>query len=269
MSRTILGVASTIPRLAAVYGQAVASSALYPLWSRSADDVYHALIAIPLLIGGYLFFKQQLRSAAACFLLMYVLVLFFSPVREGRYFWPLVPITAAMIATGLLWLGARFAPIAARPAFPKFVLGSLGLVMVGAAWNLSRMPARPSIFSDPNTVSLFDWLKTTSDSTRMRVVFTNPRVLTLETNIPAMGIPFGDPPAVVAEFDLKGITHVVVPRANITRNSERNLITVVRAKPEFFPTVFSNASHEVHLFVPRPTTSTSHDRRPERFANAR
>jgi hypothetical protein len=200
---------------------------------------------------------------------MYVIVLFISPVREGRYFWPLVPITSAMIASGLLWLGARFAPVAARPSFPKFVLGFLGLVTVGAAWNLSRMPARPSLFSDPNTVSLFDWLRTTSDSTRMRVVFTNPRVLTLETDIPAMGIPFGDPPEVVAELDRKGITHVIVPRDHITRNSERNLISVVGAKPEFFPTVFSNPSHVVHLFVARPTTSTTSDSGPVRTANAK
>ena len=39
-----------------------------------------------------------------------------------------------------------------------------------------------------------------------------------------MGIPFGEPTNVIAEFDRKSITHVVVPRVNITRPGERNLI---------------------------------------------
>ena len=254
--RNIVRSPLVLPSFLRTYGQAVASSALYPLWSRSANDAYHFFMAVPLVVGAVLFYRQHFRSAVACFFLMYAGVLFLSPVRETRYAWPLYPLTAVMFASGLLWLGIRFAPVTARRAVPGFVLGFLGLVVVSAAINVARTPERPSMLSDAGTVALFDWLKTTNETTQMRVVFVNPRVLTLETGIPAMGIPFGEPADVVAELDRTSITHVVMARTHVTRVAERNLASLLSARPEMFPIVFANSSHEVHLFIARPATAT-------------
>jgi len=247
---------ASLPRaFVSMYTQAVATSTLYPLWSNHANDVYHGMVAVPLLVGGILFLRRHALTAAGCFLLVYVSMLVISPVREPRYAWPLYPLIAVWLVTGMLWLAERFPRFAARPAVPKFVLGSVGLVATLAAVQLVKAPARPTLLGDPDTVSLFGWLKATGDTTKLRVVFTNPRVLTLETGIPAMGIPFGVDTAVVGEFSRNGITHVVVPRARITRQSERNLGQLVTERPTQFPTVFTNPSHDVHRFVPRPEAS--------------
>ena len=239
-------------RLSTTYATAVASSTLYPLSSNGGNDFYHLLAAVPMVVGAFLFVRHQWKTPAAAYILVYSGVLLLSPVRDPRYAWPLYPLTAAVLSSGLLWLGYRFVRESARPVVPRFALASLALVALGASVQLSRVPARASLFSDPNTVSLFDWLKATSDTTAMRVVFTNPRVLTLETEIPAMGIPFGEPDEIVEEFGRKSITHVVVPRTNITRMAERNLGALVDRRPEQFPRVFANASHDVHVFVARP-----------------
>ena len=237
------------------YTQAIATSALYPLWSNFANDVYHGLLAIPLLIGAVLFVRRHATSAIMSFLVLYLGLLLVSPVREPRYAWALYPIVAAWIATGLAWLGERITPARLKPTVPAMVLTFVALVSTGAAIQLIRAPERPSLLGDPNTVSLFEWLGAASDTSEVRVVFTNPRVLTLETGIPAMGIPSGVDSAVVAEFARGRITHVVVPRVNITRQSERNLGRLVDERPAQFPTVFTNPSHDVHRFVLRRETA--------------
>jgi hypothetical protein len=246
------GVSGLINRFGNTYKQSLATSALYPLWSNSGNDVYHLLIAVPLLVGAVLFVRHQLKSAVASFVLMYFCVLLLSPVRDARYAWPMYPLVAAWIASGLVWLGERFTRPARRPMVPRFVLGFVAVVSIGAAVQLSRAREFRSLLGDPDTVSLFNWLKATADTSNLRVVFTNPRVLTLETGIPAMGMPGIEPDQMVAEFDAKSITHVVVPLAHITRRSERALGALVAARPAQFPMVFSNASHEVHRFVARP-----------------
>ena len=250
---------SSLPSLflvfARAYKQAIATSTLYPLWSNFGNDVYHGLVAVPLVAGAILFFRRHATSAIMSFMVLYVGLLVVSPVREPRYAWALYPIMAAWIATGLAWLVERLAPVRLKAAAPAMVLTFVAFVSIGAAAGLARTPERPSLLGDPNTVSLFEFLGATSDTSVVRVVFTNPRVLTLETGIPAMGIPSGVDSAVVAELTRGRITHVVVPRANITRQSERNLAKLVEQRPAQFPTVFANPSHDVHRFVLRPETA--------------
>lgn len=252
----ILGSFSRAPQLVTFfvrsYTQAIATSVLYPLGSNTANDAWHVFAAVPLLVGAFLFVRRHAISAMGCFLFAYVAVLVLSPVREPRYAWPLYPLMAAWLVIGLTWLSERLFPATLKPAAPRFVLGFVGLVSVGAAVQLMRIPARPSLLGDPNTISLFDFLKATNDSSEIRVVFTNPRVLTLETGIPAMGIPNGADTAVIAELSRKRITHVVAPRTNFTRTAERNLVKIVGDHPAQFPTVFENASHDVYRFVLRP-----------------
>ncbi len=239
-----------------VYRQAVSTGALYPFGSNLANDVYHALVAVPLVAGGVLFFRKEFKSVLACFAVAYAGVLLFSPVREARYAWPLIPLVMMWIVTGLSWMGNRFLTVSARPAVSRLILAFVAAVTIGAAVQLARTPARPALLDDADTVALFEWVRSTGDTTNIRVVFTNPRVLTLETNVPAMGIPFGDAEAVIAEFDRQHITHVVVPIRLATRESERWLLTFVSERPAQFPAVFSNGTHGVRRFVAHPPPAT-------------
>jgi hypothetical protein len=246
----------SLSTIEATYRTALATGALYPFASNVANDTYHVLVAVPLVVGAVLFFMKQWRSLLSCFTLSYVVILVLSPVREPRYTWPLMPLLMVCIVNGLLWLGNRFLPGKLRPSLPRYVLAFAALATVSSAAQLARKPPRPSLLGDPDTMALFDWVRTTGHAADMRVVFTNPRVLTLETDVPAMGIPVGAETAVLAELDLKGITHVVVPR-HPNRRGERDLRAVVGDRPSQFPAVFSNATHDVRRFLARPQTADS------------
>lgn len=253
LGRTVRQLSSLrLSELVRTYRLALTTGALYPFGSNIANDVYHVLVAIPLVVGGGLFLRRQFKSVLACFVLAYATVLLVSPVREPRYAWPLIPLVMVFITQGLSWMGARFLPANLKPAIPRLILVMVAAVTIGAAVQLARKPARPSLLGDPDTMALFDWVRVNSDTAKMRVVFTNPRVLTLETDVPAMGIPFGDANEVIAELDRKGITHVVVPRLFAVLRSERNLSAYVAERPSQFPKAFANATYDVRRFVARP-----------------
>ena len=252
LGRTIRDLSKfSLSNFVATYRTVLATGALYPFASNTANDAYHGLITIPMLVGGVLFLRRQYRSVLACFILTYVAVLLLSPVREPRYAWPLIPLTMVLIAQGLSWMGMRYLPMNLKPATPRFILVLTAVVTTAAAVQLARKPPRFSLSGDPDTIALFDWVRATADTSKMRVVFTNPRVLTLETGVPSMGIPFGDENAVIAELDRQRITHVVVPRQHLTRLAERNLSHFVSERSAQFPEAFANASHDVRRFVPR------------------
>ncbi len=238
--------------IAQSYRSVLFTGTLYPFgWDR-ANDVYHVVVLVPMIIGAVQFFRTQYRSALGCFIATYVATLIFAPVRDPRYAWPLVPLIIVWTVNGVLWLVGRLRPAIAeqRTARP---LGMAGVVLLtAAAWHLTRIPPRRSLIGDPDTTALFDWARSTGDTTDVRVVFTNPRVLTLETDVPAMGIPWGSRDAVIAELERKHITHVIVslqPR----RPVEDSLLSLVSTRPARFSTVFRNASYDVKTFAARAT----------------
>jgi len=239
--------------LADTYRTAVSAAALYPFGTNLANDAYHAVVAIPLVVGAVVFMTRNWRSALTIFVVTYAALLATAPVRDPRYAWPLYPLFMACVAIGLSWLGNRFLPLRMRQAVPGLALGCIAAVTIASAVRLTSIPARRSLVRDPDTIALFAWFRVTDDTTNMRVVFTNPRVLTLETDVPAMAIPAsGDASAVLAEFDRKGITHVVVPRLHFTRRSEQRLVAIVSERRANFEPVFENATHDVRRFVAHP-----------------
>jgi len=241
--------------LADTYRTAVSEAALYPFGTNLANDAYHAVVAIPLVVGAVVFLKKNWRSAITLFVLTYVALLATAPVRDPRYAWPLYPLFMACVAIGLSWLGNRFMPLRMRQAVPGLALVFIAAVSIAAAVRLTRIPEPRSLVRDPDTMALFAWFRVTDDTTNMRVVFTNPRVLTLETDVPAMAIPVGDANEVLAEFDRKGITHVVVPRRHLTRRSEERLVAIVAERRANFQPVFENATHDVRRFVAHPVSA--------------
>jgi hypothetical protein len=242
----------SVVKVVTTYLLAVLSGALYPFGLNRADDIYHVVALVPMAIGLVLFARRQYRTALACFTLVYIGVLVAAPVSEPRYAWPITPLVMAWITSGLLWLGDRYSPAAIRAAWPKVVLSLVFLLTIGASIQVARRPVRWSFYGDQDTMVLFDWARTARDSSDMRIVFTNPRVLTLETGVPAMGIPAGDVDAVLAEMDRQRITHVVVPLEHVERGSERNLRKYVEDRPTQFLPVFANGTHDVRRFIAHP-----------------
>ena len=242
--------------IAQSYRATLFTGTLYPFGWNHANDVYHVAVVVPIVIGAVHFFRTQYRSALACFIVMYVCTLIFAPVRDPRYAWPLAPLLVVWLVNGLLWLVGRVRPAMPAPRTARVLATAVALLVVAAAWRLMRLPPRRSLIGDPDTIALFDWARTTGDTADVRVVFTNPRVLTLETEVPAMGIPFGSRDAVIAELERKRITHVVVslqPR----RPVEDSLRTLVSARSSRFTSVFRNGSYDVEKFLARTPPADS------------
>lgn len=239
--------------LVTAYRGAFGVGTLYPFGSNRANDIYHVAVVIPLLLGIGVFLRQRFRTALASFTLAYVVLLVFSPVAESRYAWPLLPLLTVGICAGVMWiLGQLRATGVGLMARRVAVMGGAAL-LIGATVQLLLRPARYSLTDDPDTIALFHWLQATRDTSDVRVVFTNPRVLTLETGVPSMGIPYGTPDEVVAELTKKQITHVVVPRKHLTRRAEYLLGEVAAERSGHFVPVFSNATHDVRKFVAHPS----------------
>jgi hypothetical protein len=104
------------------------------------------------------------------------------------------------------------------------------------------------LLDDPPTLELFDRVRSiaaTADEAP-RVVFSNPRVLTLETGVPAMGIPFGSLELMVREFEAREITHVIVPLHSFTLASERRLQEEVSNRSDRFVSLFRNSRYALY-----------------------
>ena len=87
----------------------------------------------------------------------------------------------------------------------------------------------------------------------MRAVFVNPRVLTWETGVPAMGFFLASPDTTLAEFRAKRITHVVVGDVGTDPRHAPSIARAVAAHPEAFRPILAEGPFTVYVLDgPRP-----------------
>jgi hypothetical protein len=234
-------------RFISSYRTTLSLGALYPFDSDGANDVYHVVIAVPMIVGAVRFAIAEYRTAIWWFALSYGGLLVASPLREVRYAWPLLPLVMFWIVTGLTFLFERIRRPVVRVAMPRILAALIVLAGVGASVRLIRTPPRPALQDDPPTLALFDELRRLATTAPTpRVVFTNPRVLTLETGVPAMGEPYGSIEGIAAELEAKAITHVVLPVRSTRRSGDEQLASLVRNNPGRFTPTFRNARYELY-----------------------
>lgn len=227
-----------------VYKDALLTQMLYPMPTNVLNDIYHVLALPPLVVGAVSVVKRQPRSVLWYFAGTYTAMLIVAPVRDGRYAWPLAPIVAWWLVAGIKTFGAR---LVLGSALRPTIVGALvaGLLCLGAAGSLTSAPPRASFTGDADTREVFAYVQRLHGDSAVRAMFINPRVLTLETGVPAMGIPFGTQDEVLREIGAKRLTILVLKLAGLTRASERNMIELVNARPDLFPEVLRNASYTV------------------------
>lgn len=230
------------------YRLALTAGALFPFASERANDVYHLMVGVPMLVGGLRFLRMAMGSALWWFALAYAGMLFVSPVREARYAWPLIPLVVFSMVSGAAFLLERIPSPTVRAAVPRFLTVLIGIAGLSAAVRLAQLPPRPALQDDPATLELFDVVRSLADTAPAppRVVFSNPRVLTLETDVPAMGVPYSTRDRVISEFDAKAITHVVVPLHSLNFRSEALLQEHVNSRAERFVPVFRNSRYQLY-----------------------
>jgi hypothetical protein len=249
-----------IAKSAATYSFAVLELFLYPFpWNR-ANDAYHLVVAA-LCLGGAVVGVPRMRSRLSMlFAVCYVAMLLVLPFQDGRYLMPLAPFAVFFAGLGTAnaigWVSRLTRH---EMAESRTVQVSLACVIAIAALTLGRAVAspRPTVMMDaPGVRALFSRLRAAHDSGTVRAVFTNPRVLTWEAGVPAMGFFRASPDTTLEEFRARRITHVVVGHLDTDSKNSESIRSAVLAHPEAFRRLYAEGVFTVYAFDasrgPRP-----------------
>lgn len=237
-----------------VYSEVLLVGTLYPLPGNRPNDLYHLVALLPMTVGLVPLWREHGKSPLLAVSIGYVVLLLLAPVRVSRYAWPLLPIVAFALVAGLQSLLSRGARRWSSPRPVALVTaGIVLLICAGATARLAAEPAPPSFQTDPSSREVFAFFAGLPAGTR--VLFPNPRVLTLQTGVPAMGTPYGTSGEIVTELIEKGITHVAVP--SNAKGPERGLVRAIGLYPMHFSILYRNAGYRVYRFVARSDASRS------------
>jgi hypothetical protein len=233
-----------------VYSRAALDAQLYPFPNDRANDVYHMAASVAMILGGAALIWRLRRSMLATTCVAYVAMLIASPAMIGRYLWPLFPVMVAGIAIAVT---AAFRPLARRfnmpTRGPAFAASALSLIALGALWRELRSPVRPSDAKVPERLALFERIRETNQREPIRVVYSNPRVLTLETRVPAMAFLFETPSRHLAALHERRITHLVWPTATPTDCRGRLGHELPQLFPDRFSLEYENSQYRLYRLI--------------------
>jgi hypothetical protein len=262
MVRSINNLGEHLDTFARQYRIAFADAILYPFPNSIANDVYHLVGAAFALLGLLLIFRRAHRSFLAAFAAAYGAMLFLAPVAEPRYAWPLYPLIGAGFAFGLTTAVRRFLPQMSQQRQTALVMAAPLVLLAITLVRHAQREAPPSLVRHPHALMMFAWLRNENSSAanKLRVAYANPRVLTLETEVRAMGIVPRTPPGMLAALTRLGATHLVSqsvglgPAANPGRPScvQRVAGTLPELYPTSFTLVYQNPTFRVYRFHPTP-----------------
>lgn len=241
-----------IAESARVYPFAALDLYLYPFpWNR-ANDVYHLALGLLAVVGAADWFRRELRRLLTAFAVFYVGMLLVLPMQDGRYLMPLAPLLIYSTVCGALivirWLAARLGRGWLAPRAERVVLltavASCTLTIVTHV----RQPAPAVLLDVPGVRSIFRVLRTEHDRSPVRALFVNPRVLTWETGVPAMGFFLASPESTLAELRAQRITHVVVGDVGTDNVRAPSIARAVTERPDAFRGVFAEGVFTVLRF---------------------
>lgn len=108
----------------------------------------------------------------------------------------------------------------------------------------------------PDVTTLFEWVRGENARQPVRAFFISPRVLTLETGVPAMGYFRAQPPLMISEFRRVGITHVITGDIGLQHPPIDGLRQLMKEQPQAFDQVFETGDFKVfrihELYPPSP-----------------
>lgn len=238
---------------ASLYRVAFFEIELYPVSSNLLNDLYHLVASLVALFGVAWLAWRMRASLLASFGVAYVVMLIAVPVAEPRYLWPFFPV----IAAGQLCGAHRFvervvlrqrvpALTSRRAALPVAFLAVA--ILLGALWQQWREPAPPTRLASNGATTLFAWLRAQHARTPLRVVYENPRVVTLESGVPAMGDVARSPNGHLAAYREMGITHLIVDRDGDGDCLQRIANHLPVSHPEQFALAYENEVFRVYRY---------------------
>lgn len=227
---------------------------LYPFPWRTANAAYHLLGVLVLLWGLARTLWHDRRTMLTALFLVYVAMLLVLPIREERYLWPILPVFAWAFYDGIVAL-LTWRPRWPVERAPRLALASCAAIAVLSAVIVFQRPPRDSLFDHPEVRQLFARVAALPRSPAPRVVFTNPRVLTWETGVPAMGTFKAAPSVVMAELRRKRISYVVLGDLGTTTSYDAALRRAVAESSSVFSPVYSNPRFTLLALLPTATSA--------------
>jgi hypothetical protein len=221
---------------------------LYPFGVDRWDDVYHVVASILVAVGGVIVAWRLRRSLLFLLIIAYGAMLALAPVADMRYAWPMFPLVGVSLALGIEVIVARVGR-AVRLA-PTAAIVASAAIAIGAIRHSLSEPRPYSIVGTADADAVYGWLETRQRSEPMRLMFTNPRVVTLETRVPAMGIPPRSAPGLLVAIDERRITHLLTQPDSVSECLQRLANQLPRDYPDRFEPVYTNATFRVYRVIP-------------------
>jgi hypothetical protein len=245
-------VVQNITESARVYPFAALDLYLYPFpWNR-ANDAYHFALALLAVVGAADWVRREHRRLLTAFAVFYVGMLLVLPMQDGRYLMPLAPLLLySTVRGGLImmqWLATRMGRGALASRSERVVLITAVAICALTIVTQIRRPTPPVLLDVPGVRSIFGLLRTEHDRSPVRALFVNPRVLTWETGIPAMGFFLASPDSTLAELRAQRITHVVVGDVGTDGMRARSVARAVTEHQDAFRAVFAEGVFTVLRF---------------------
>jgi hypothetical protein len=242
----VLRAAGRLLRRVHRYPQIAATAVLHPFGRPLLNDGYHVLAGALIAIGGVRLTRRYWRSMLFVCALAYTAVIVATPFASARLFWPVYPVLALCLVHGGYWVATRVGFRA--PAARNVTVAFIGAVIVAGTVREARRSPPPSLLGNPDMAAVITWIRDHPERPTMRALFYNPRVLTLETGVPAMGVPALPPEEILREAASYRVTYLVVATTPVgdTRETQSELLTFLRGDGGTTTRVFANTSYEIY-----------------------
>lgn len=233
----------------------------YPLFGATAypstidriNDVYHIVAAIVVLLGAVALLQKVFRSFLFSFAVVYTGLIVVSPVSDTRYFWPLYPVFACCLLQGIATLASNVNRLANRASAVTGVFATI--ILLAAFTRNQKLPAPSGFNSQADAIALSNYVREAAARREIvGIVFTNPRVMALKTNVPSMGLFPGAPREVIEELRAKGISHVVLGEFDGQSCSNVSMARAKETYPFAFETIGVFGRFTLYRFGP-PTAA--------------
>lgn len=234
----------------------------YPSSLNLLNDIYHAVATLFMIVGAIVLVRRGWRDFMVIFAAGYGLMLFVSPVGDTRYYWPLYPLVSVCILQGVATaFGALRRPSQPRGELVAASLAFCLIVLTPAVYRGLRASPAPGFSDYPDAVSLSDYVKIAGERGEIRrMMFTNPRVLTLRTGVPAMGLVTARPSAVLRELERQHVTHVSFGSFTAAGCGAASLQYAKTAYPDAFEHVATFGRFSLERFTPPDSAALSSPR---------
>ena len=125
----------------------------------------------------------------------------------------------------------------------------MALILAGALVRESSSPEPIAAERTPDARAVYRWLATVNAQAPVRAAYANPRVLTLESRVPAMAHVFAVPSKHLQALQDLRITHLVLPIETPRECRARLAHELPGLYPEHFSLEYENLQYRVYRLV--------------------